>query len=83
MYGFEYLNYTHRIFEEFTSVPRLNSPAIFGTGYGRYWWDARKQSANPQIVDVIDRALAELKESDVFRELDRQMQEQIESDQGL
>ena len=80
MYGFEFLNYSYGIFGEFTSVPRLNSPVIFGAGYGRYWWNARRQSVNPGIAEAIDKALADQSEPDVFQELDRQIREQIEAD---
>jgi hypothetical protein len=83
MYGFEYLNYSYGIFGEFTSVPRLNSPAIFGAGYSRYWWNARRLSVNPGIAEAIDNALAELAEPDAFQELDRQIREQIEADSRL
>ena len=80
MYGFEFLNYSYGIFGEFTSVPKLNSPAIFGAGYGRYWWNTRRQIVNPRIAEAIDEALAGLQEPDVFHELDRRIQEQIEAD---
>ena len=80
MYGFEFLNYSYVIFGEFMSVPRRNSPAIFGAGYGRYWWNERRQSVNPRIAEAIDEALTGLQEPDVFQELDRRIQEQIEAD---
>ena len=79
MYGFEHLNYSHGIFGEYTLVPRLNSPAIFGAGYGRFWWNAHRDTANPDIAEVIDKTLSELNGANVVLDLDRQIQQQIES----
>ena len=78
-YQFEYTNYNYGIFAEYTNVPKNTSPAIFGAGYGRFWWNVRRKTTNPDIAEVIDNAISELDGANVVLDFDRQIQQQIES----
>ena len=79
MYGFEYINYNLGIFAEYTQVPRLNSPAIFGAGYGRIWWNVRRKTTNPDIAEVVDNAIFELDGANVVLDFDSQIRQQMQS----
>ncbi len=78
-YGFEYYNYNLGIYAEYTNVPKHTSPAIFGAGYGRIWWNVSRKTGNPKIAVVIDNAISELDGANVVLDFDRQIQQQIES----
>jgi hypothetical protein len=77
-YSFEYYNYNLGIFAEYTGVPRATSPAIFGAGYGRIWWNVRRKTFNPNIAEVIDNAISELDGANVVLDFDSQIRQQME-----
>ncbi len=77
-YEFEYTNYNYGIFTEYTGVARTTSPAIFGAGYGRFWWNVHGKTANPDIAEVIDNAISELDGANVVFDLDNQIRQQME-----
>jgi len=78
-YGFEFYNYNLGIYAEYTNVPRSTSPAIFGAGYGRMWWNVRRKTANPSIAEVIDNAILELDGGNVVLDFDSQIRQQMQS----
>jgi hypothetical protein len=77
-YGFEYYNYNLGIYAEYTNVPKHTSPAIFGAGYGRFWWNVHGKTANPDIAEVIDNAISESDGANVVFDLDNQIRQQME-----
>jgi hypothetical protein len=78
-YSFEYYNYNLGIYAEYTGVPRATSPAIFGAGYGRIWWNVRRKTFNPNIAVVIDKAISELDGANVVLDFDSQIRQQMQS----
>lgn len=77
-YEFEYTNYNYGIFTEYTGVATATSPAFFGTGYGRIWWNVTRKTTNPAIAIIIDNAISELDGANVVLDFDKQIQQQIE-----
>jgi len=78
-YSFEYTNYNYGIFTEYTGVATATSPAIFGAGYGRIWWNVKRKTTNPDIAVVIDNAISGLDGANVVLDFDRQIQQQMQS----
>ena len=78
-YDFQYYNYDLGIFAEYTNIPKHTSPAIFGAGYGRIWWNVRRKTANPNIAEVIDNAISELDGANVVLDFDSQIRQQMQS----
>ena len=79
LYGFEFRNYQLGIFAEYEIVPRNSSPVFFGSGYGRIFWNVRREFYNPAIVKIVDDALANIEGDGVLLDFDSEVRKRLEN----
>ena len=83
MFGRERILYRLGLWQVPNQLINTFAPTFFSEGYGRIWWNVRREGATPDMAAAIDNALsaprigtAQISFSDFDREVVRQLEKQ-------
>lgn len=73
LYIREWYNYNRGFFENYTDFPRGSAAYFFGAGYGKSFWESRKSSIPPELVEVVDRYAQDSERVNFWLDLDKKI----------
>lgn len=76
---FEYHHFSLGIFEEYEVLTRFYARRYFMRGFGRAWWNIRRESVPRQISDIVEQEVSTLERSIDWIWLDDQLTREIDS----
>ena len=54
LYAREKYNFDRGFFDNYSDFPRISAAYYFGSGYGKAYWAAMRESASPEIRELVD-----------------------------
>ena len=78
IFGREWALFHFGVADDYRILPTQIAPVFFHSGYGKIWWNIRKETVTPPLVMTIDRALAESEGRESFIKIDSRIKELID-----